>query len=185
MIRGLPAMAGSLMFVPVFIAVIAAIGYPLFRRVFGFNPATAWYAAMPSGLQDMLVFGKEAGGVMRALSLIHATRVLLLVTVAPLIMSFYWDVDLSQPPGLHLRDIAVSGLLLMAAAGVIGWKGAERAGIFGASVPGPMALTAALSLGGLISQRPPSAILQAAQFFIGMGWGSAMPQSPGESCDLM
>ena len=69
----LPDIAASLVFVPLFIGVIALVGYPLFRRVFGFDHATAWYSAMPGGLQDMLVFGEEAGGDVRALSLIHAT----------------------------------------------------------------------------------------------------------------
>ena len=63
----LPDIAASLAFVPLFIGAIALVGYPLFRRVFGFDHATAWYAAMPGGLQDMLVFGEEAGGDVRAL----------------------------------------------------------------------------------------------------------------------
>lgn len=163
--------AASLALVPVFIAVIALVGYPLFRRAFGFDHATAWYAAMPGGLQDMLVFGEEAGGDIRALSLIHATRVLVIVTVAPLIMTIYWGVDLSQPPGAPMRDISAQDIAIMVAAGFLGWKIAERAGLFGASILGPMILTAALSLGGVIDQRPPAEIIQAAQFFIGIAVG--------------
>lgn len=171
-LAGLPDMALSLAFVPAFIAAIAAIGYPLFRRVFGFDHATAWYGAMPGGLQDMLVFGEEAGGDVRALSLIHATRVLVIVTVAPLLMTHYWNVDLSQPPGAPLSSVAPHELLLMAICGVAGWKIAERIGLFGASILGPMVLTAALSLSGFIQHRPPAEMIQAAQFFIGIAVGS-------------
>ncbi|WP_104493378.1 AbrB family transcriptional regulator [Paracoccus denitrificans] len=167
----LPDVAASLLFVPGFIGVIALVGYPLFRRVFGFDHATAWYGAMPGGLQDMLVFGEEAGGDIRALSLIHATRVLVIVTVAPLIMTAWWGVDLSQPPGTPMRATGAAEIALMVAAGLIGWKGAERLGIFGASILGPMVLTAALSLSGLITQRPPAEMIQAAQFFIGIAVG--------------
>ncbi|UFS63911.1 AbrB family transcriptional regulator [Paracoccus denitrificans] len=167
----LPEVAASLLFVPGFIGVIALVGYPLFRRVFGFDHATAWYGAMPGGLQDMLVFGEEAGGDIRALSLIHATRVLVIVTVAPLIMTAWWGVDLSQPPGTPMRATGAAEIALMVAAGLIGWKGAERLGIFGASILGPMVLTAALSLSGLITQRPPAEMIQAAQFFIGIAVG--------------
>lgn len=167
----LPDVAASLLFVPGFIAVIALVGYPLFRRVFGFDHATAWYGAMPGGLQDMLVFGEEAGGDIRALSLIHATRVLVIVTVAPLIMTTWWGVDLSQPPGAPMRATGLTEIALMIAAGLIGWKVAERLGLFGASILGPMVLTAALSLSGLITHRPPAEMIQAAQFFIGIAVG--------------
>ena len=167
----LPGIAASLAFVPLFIGAIALVGYPLFRRVFGFDHATAWYAAMPGGLQDMLVFGEEAGGDIRALSLIHATRVLVIVTVAPFIMTVYWGVDLSQPPGTPIRATDLTEVAIMVAAGVIGWKLAERLSLFGASILGPMILTAALSLSGVISHRPPAEMIQAAQFFIGIAVG--------------
>ena len=171
-LAGLPDMALSLAFVPLFVAIIAAIGYPLFRRVFGFDHATAWYGAMPGGLQDMLAFGEEAGGDIRALSLIHATRILVIVTVAPLLMTHYWQIDLSQPPGAPLRSVAPHELLLMAFCGIAGWKIAARIGLFGASILGPMILTAALSLSGLIQHRPPAEMIQAAQFFIGIAVGA-------------
>lgn len=73
-VRHMPDFALSLLFVPLFIGVIGAVGYRLFRFVFGFNHPTAWYAAMPGCLPDMLIFGEEAGGDPRALSLIRATR---------------------------------------------------------------------------------------------------------------
>jgi len=167
----LPDFALSLLFVPLFIAVIGAVGYPLFRFAFGFNHPTAWYAAMPGGLQDMLVFGEEAGGDVRALSLIHATRVLVIVTAAPLIMTLYWGIDLTQAPGKPALDTDPVQIALMVFAGFAGWKIAERVGLFGASILGPMILTAILSLTGIITTRPPAEIIWAAQFFIGIAVG--------------
>lgn len=167
----LPEIGASLIFVPLFIGAIALIGYPLLRKGFGFDHPTAWYGAMPGGLQDMLVFGEEAGGDIRALSLIHATRVLVIVTVAPFIMQTYWGVDLSQPPGSPIRDAPLLDLGIMVAAGFFGWKIAERVGLFGASILGPMILTAILSLSGIVEHRPPAEVIQAAQFFIGITVG--------------
>lgn len=170
-VRHLPDFALSLLFVPVFIALIGAVGYPLFRYVFKFNHPTAWYAAMPGGLQDMLVFGEEAGGDPRALSLIHATRVLFIVTLAPMVMTFYWGTDLTQAPGRPASDIDPVQLALLLVCGLAGWKLAERVGLFGASILGPMILTAALSMAGLVTTRPPAEIIWAAQFFIGIAVG--------------
>ena len=168
----IPDFALSLLFVPVFVMAIGSLGYPLFRRVLGFDHATAFYAAMPGGLQDMLIFGEEAGGNPRALSLIHATRVLFIVTLAPVIMTHVWSLDLTRPPGLPAADVPPLQIALMVASGFLGWKIAERIGLFGASILGPLILTAILSLSGLITMRPPAEIIWAAQFFIAIAVGS-------------
>lgn len=166
----IPQMAGSVALVPVYVVLIGLVGVPFFRRL-GFDPVTAWYAAMPGGLQDMVSFGVEAGGDGRALALIHATRVLVIVTVAPLILTGLYGAGLTGAVGAPALDLPWQELALMAAAAVIGWKGAERVGLFGASILGPMILTAALSLGGLIHNRPPAEAILAAQLFIGLGIG--------------
>jgi len=61
--------------------------------------------------------------------------------------------------------------VLMVVAGFVGWKGAERVGLFGASILGPMILTAILSLAGIITHRPPAEVIWASQFFIGIAVG--------------
>lgn len=166
----IPQMAGSVALVPVYVVLIGLVGFPFFRRL-GFDPVTAWYAAMPGGLQDMVSFGQEAGGDARALALIHATRVLVIVTLAPLILTGLYGAGLTGAVGAPIRDLAAGELALMAGAAVVGWKGAERLGLFGASILGPMILTTALSLGGLIHSRPPAEAILAAQLFIGIGIG--------------
>ena len=167
----LPQMAMSVALVPVFIALIGLIGVPFFRHVWGFDGPTAYYAAMPGGLQDMVIFGAEAGGDPRALSLIHATRVLIIVTLAPAFLTLAYGAGLTNPIGAPVTELPVGEMALMAAAALIGWKGGERIGLFGASILGPMIVTAALSLAGLIHSRPPAEAILAAQFFIGCGIG--------------
>lgn len=167
----LPQMAASVALIPAYVTIIGLIGVPFFRKVYGFDAATSWYASMPGGLQDMIIFGQEAGGDARALSLIHATRVLIIVTVAPLILVQGFGVSLNNPIGEPAQALPVHELALMVAAALIGWKGGERIGLFGASILGPMIVTGALSLSGLIHFRPPAEAILAAQFFIGIGIG--------------
>jgi membrane AbrB-like protein len=167
----LPAMAASLALIPLYVLVIGLIGVPFFRRVAGYDPVTAYYAAMPGGLQDMVIFGQEAGGNVRALSLIHATRVLVVVALAPIILTGLYGVGLTEAIGEPAAEIPSSELAIMVAAALIGWKGGERIGLFGASILGPMIVTAILSLGDVIHYRPPAEAILAAQFFIGMGIG--------------
>ena len=167
----LPQIALSVALMPLFIALIGLIGVPFFRRVYKFDWVTSWYAAMPGGLQDMVIFGKEAGGDPRALSLIHATRVLIIVTVAPIILTQGFGVSLDQPIGAPASTLPLQELVLMVLAALVGWKGGERIGLFGASILGPMIVTAILSLAGLIHARPPSEAILTAQFMIGIGIG--------------
>ena len=76
-LQDLSGMWTTLVMIPVLILVIGLIGVPYFQRLWGYDWVTSYYSAMPGGLQDMLLFGEEAGGNVRAMSLIHATRVLI------------------------------------------------------------------------------------------------------------
>ena len=166
-----PQMAASVALIPLYVAVIGLVGVPFFRKVYKFDWATSWYAAMPGGLQDMVAFGQEAGGDVRALSLIHATRVLIIITVAPLILTLGFGVTLDNPVGAPAAEIPLHELVIMAAAALIGWKGGEKIGLFGASILGPMILTGALALTDVIHYRPPTEAILVAQFMIGIGIG--------------
>ena len=161
----------TLLLMPAMVFVVALIGVPYFRRLWGYDFPTAYYAAMPGGLQDMLVFGEEAGGNPRALSLIHATRILVIVVALPMLLVVIWDANLTNPPGAPLRSVDTGQLTLMVACGLIGWQVASKVGLFGASILGPLILTAALALTGVLTARVPAEAIFLAQFFIGMGVG--------------
>ncbi len=167
----LPQMAASVALIPLYILVIALIGVPYFHKVCGFDRVTSYYAAMPGGLQDMVIFGTEAGGDGRALSLIHATRVLIIVTVAPLILTLGFGATLTAPIGEPAADLPFGEMVLMVVAALVGWKGGEKIGLFGASIIGPMIMAAIFSLTDLIHHRPPAEAVLTAQFFIGLGIG--------------
>lgn len=172
LIASMADMWTTLLLVPILVALIGLVGVPYFQRLWGFDFATSYYGAMPGGLQDMLLFGEERGGDVRALSLIHATRVMVIVVALPFILKGYWGVDLSNPPGAPAASLPLSQLGLMAFAGLAGWQIAKAVGLFGASILGPMILAGALALLGFLQHRPPAEAIWAAQFFIGMTVGS-------------
>jgi len=170
----LVSMAGmwpTLLMIPVMTSCIGIVGVFYFQRLWGFDFATSYYSSMPGGLQDMLVFGEEAGGDVRALSLIHATRVMVIVVALPFLLRWVWDADLSTPPGAPAASIETFQLALMVFCGLVGWFIAKRLGMFGATILGPLLLAALLSLAGILQHRPPAEAIWAAQFFIGMGVG--------------
>lgn len=171
LISQLPLMMKSVALIPLYILLIGMIGVPFFHRVCKLDLVTSYYGAMPGGLQDMVIFGQEAGGDVRALSLIHATRVLIIVTISPILLQHFYGIGLDHPIGASVGDLPLFELFLMTAAALIGWKGGAKIGLFGASILGPMLLTSVFSLGDLIHSRPPAVAILVAQFFIGMGIG--------------
>ncbi len=171
-VSALPSIANTLWLVPIYIIAVAFLSYPMMRKVFGFDRATSYYCAMPGGLQDLVIFGEAANANMRVLSLVHATRVLLIVVFAPLILNLFWNVDLLARPGNPSSETPPIQILIMVFAGLAGWAVAVRLKILGASIIGPMILTAILSYSGIITQRPPAEMIWASQFFIGIAVGS-------------
>lgn len=171
LIAELPSMLASVALVPLYIVVIGLIGVPFFRRVCGFDPVTAFYAAMPGGAADMTIFGQEAGANVRQLSLVHVTRLMVIMVVAPIILVNIYGVGLTHPVGPPAADLPMSEMLIMAVAALVGWKGGERIGLFGAAILGSLLLSAILSLAGILHLRPPREALLGAQFLIGMGIG--------------
>lgn len=170
-VERIPSMLASVAIVPVYVAVIALIGVPYFRRICGFDTITAFYAAMPGGAADMTLFGQEAGGNVRQLSLVHVTRLLVIMVLSPLILVHLYDIGLDHPVGPPTTDLPVSQLVLMLVAAGLGWKGGEKVGLFGAAIIGPLIVAGCLSLSGILQMRPPREALWAAQFFIGLGIG--------------
>lgn len=170
----LMSMAGmwpTLLLIPVMTACIGFVGVPYFQRIWNYDFATAYYSAMPGGLQDMLVFGEEAGGNPRTLSLIHATRILVIVAILPFLLSTLWDADLTQPPGDPVSSIGGDQLLIMVICAIAGWRVAQAVGLFGASILGPLIAAAIAALSGILEHRPPAEAIWVAQYFIGMTVG--------------
>lgn len=161
----------TLLLIPIIVAAIGAIGVPYFQRFWGFDFPTAYYSTMPGGLQDMLVFGEEAGGNVRTMSLVHATRVLVIVAALPFLLKFFWDADLNNPPGVPAFTVPANQLALMLVCSFIGWQGAKWIGLFGASILGPLILAGIFAMLGVLQHRPPAEAIWAAQFFIGMTVG--------------
>ncbi|WP_299964323.1 AbrB family transcriptional regulator [uncultured Roseobacter sp.] len=167
----LPAMWPTLLMVPLMVMAVGLIGVPYFRRLCGYDLPTAYYAAMPGGLQDMVLFGQEAGANVRTLSLIHATRLLVIVATLPFLIQGIWEADLTNPPGRPIGEIPVDALVIMVLCAVFGWWGARRIGLFGAAILGPLIVTAAITVSGGLHHRPPAEVIWAAQFVIGMSIG--------------
>ena len=167
----LPGFWNTLIFIPITVILSGIIGVWYFQKLCGYDFPTAYYSSMPGGLQDMLVFGEEAGGNVRAMSLIHATRILVIIIALPILLTFIWGISLDKPPGDPIRNFEIKQLIILGMCAIAGWKIASFLGMFGASILGPLILTAIASITGILHTRPPVEAIWAAQYFIALGIG--------------
>lgn len=135
---------------------------------------TSFFAATPGGLGIMALVGEAYGGDVRAISLTHATRILIVVCSIPLYLHYVGGLDV--PPTSRLpSDVRVAGLDdlgILAVLAVVGAIAAVRLRIPNAPFMGPFALSAAAYYFGLVDGRPPLALVWGAQLVIGSALGA-------------
>lgn len=78
------SMLGSLAVLVPFMALIIMISLVFYERVAGFDRPTAFFSAVPGGLTDMTAMAEDAGANQRAVILVQATRILMIVFSLPL-----------------------------------------------------------------------------------------------------
>ena len=166
-------MAISLLFVLPYVIFLTLIGYPYFRLFRNYDPVTSFLAAMPGGFQTMIAIGEDFGADLRRLSIIHSTRILVIVFLVPLWIQFTSDADLGQavPASARLDVINLKEALILIFCGAGGYWAAKRTGISGAAIFGPMMANGALHMLGLAEARVPVVLVNAAQLVIGVHIG--------------
>lgn len=170
-ITTIPRYIPTLLIVPLYVGLISCVGYPFFRRVLKYDRPTAFYSSMPGGLQDMVVFGIEAGGNPRTLSLIHATRSLVLVTIAPIVLTQIFELELDNPLGSPITELPLIENIGLFLTGIVGMILFRKLKLFGADILGPLLLSAPLAIFGILTHRPSEEMIILSQFFIGIGVG--------------
>ncbi len=154
---------------PVYVVVVGAAIWLYLWRFSGFDRATTFFAATPGGLSEMVALSAQLGGDQRTVSLIHGTRVLLIVLTIPLLASLYQP--RVAPPALDLLAIAWEPLLALFGLGLIGYLIAARVRLPAATFVGPLLGSAIAHGTGVIVVQPPYLLMALAQLVIGTSVG--------------
>lgn len=165
----LGAWVTTLLLLPVFLACAAAWSYLIYRRIGGYDKTTAYFAAMPGGLNDILFIAAEVGGDERRIALAHAARILIVISFVALFFGLVLGVRSSGANAawtglgsLALTDYAVLGLCA-----VLGtWVG-RIARLPAAPIFGPMVLSGIAHVAGWVTLPPPTLFVIAGQIVIG------------------
>ena len=160
----------TLLLLPVFLACAAGISYAVYRRVGGYDPVTAFYSAMPGGLNEMLILGGEAGGDERRIALAHAARVLIIIVFVALFFGLVLGVSSGGRGAVQwigLFQITALDYVILGLCAVAGALLGKFLGLPAAPVFGPMILSGIAHVFGWVTVAPPTLFIVAAQITIG------------------
>ncbi len=163
-----PSLAGLLAYVA---AVTAAVA--LYFRRLGHGPVTAYFAAAPGGLNEMVLTGAALGGDDRVISLVHSLRILIIVFTVPVWFRVFGGYD-APPMGAMVGDLDDLGLrdaLWLAATALVGALLGKALRLPAPALTGPMLLSAAAHLAGWTESQPPAELVGLAQVVTGAAIG--------------
>lgn len=156
----------------VYVPMATACCYWIFRKLGGFDPTTAYFAATPGGLQEMTMVGEAMGGHAGSIVLSHTVRVFIVVMTIPFYFRLIEGMNVpSMPPGASFGSLAPDDAGLLVASGLIGWILARRLRIPAAQLVGPMLCSAIVHLLGWSTAKPPVEAVAAAQIVVGASLG--------------
>lgn len=152
------------------LATAAGLSYLIYRRIGGYDAVTAYYAAMPGGLNEMMLLGGAAGGEEKRIALAHAARVLVVILFVVLFFGLVLGVRSGGQGGRPWVALAALGpldLTVLAACAVAGVPFGRALRLPAFQVFGPMILSGAAHVAHLVSVAPPTLVVVLAQIVIG------------------
>lgn len=166
----LESWAFSLIGLLAYILVSTGVLFVLLRRFAGYDAVTAYFAAAPGGLNEMVLVGSALGGDDRTLALTHAARVMLVVLTIPLWFAFSAGYTSGGAYATSVEAGAADLLILLGCA-VFGALIGRVLRLPAANLMGPMLLSAAVHLAGVTQSSPPWFLVALAQLIVGGSLG--------------
>ncbi len=168
-----PRLALSFTALALFAVVAHGFNYTVFRRLGGYDRATAFYSATPGGLFESIAMGEEAGADLARLTLQQFLRIILVVTALPIGLSLWLGEPVGSAGGMTLAQEGVpwSRLAWVVPAGLAGYFGGRFLHLPARQLTGPMAVAAALSVSGLYHLDIPQWLVNVAQIVVGTALG--------------
>ena len=135
-----------------------------------FNQSTSIYGSIPGGLNEMVILGQEIGADPRTLVLIHATRIVVVVFLASLLILFVPNLGIKNipQPDLFFNWQQLPSVILVS---ILGWYLAVKFKIPGPTIIGPMIFSALIHIFEIVDAMPMYIIVIAVQILLGSALG--------------
>jgi len=187
-VQGLLTWVGSFAWLALYVVVATAGVWLFYRRLARYDTATAYFAAAPGGLNEMILAGGALGGDERRISMSHAARILIAIFALSFGYRWFGGYTPATPVVAGGGAMEWSDWLLLTACGIIGFGIAKALRIPAYALVGPMVLSAIVHAAGISHSRPPIWLVAAAQIVVGAMVGSrfdgAAPRMVGKAIVL-
>jgi uncharacterized protein len=167
----------SLSALPAYVVLVGGLIFLYLRRCSDFDPTSAFFAATPGGLSEMIALSDQLGGDQRRVSLVHGARLLFIVSTIPFIAQVFGYEPPERPSSLDL-EFDPKDLAWLAALGASGYVLARRLRLPAATFVGPLLGSAAAHLAGWIETDPPNLLMAFAQLVLGSAVGARFSGTP-------
>ena len=160
----------SLLFIPGFVLIMGLSTFLYLSKIMKMDRSTSIYSSIPGGLNEMVILGQEIGADPRTLVLIHATRIVVVVFLASLLLLFVPNLgveDLPEPALFYNWEQTPVVILVS----LLGWFLAVKLKIPGPTIIGPMILSAVGHIFQFVDAMPMYIVVISVQILLGSALG--------------
>lgn len=159
----------SLILVIPYVILTAFFGILYYWKILRFDKKTAYFAAMPGGVIEMVLLGEEMKANVAKITLVQSSRLLFIVLSLPLIIQYIFQIDISGNKLITapLYTLNITDMLLLMLVGFLGAILGKKLNIPAAYLIGPMILSIIVFASGLIESKPPDELLKFVQVVLG------------------
>ncbi|WP_425100640.1 AbrB family transcriptional regulator [Tropicibacter sp. S64] len=174
------SLAGDLVLTLSMLAVFVVLAHGgntlIFRRIGGYDRATAFYSGTPGGLMESILLGENSGANITVLTAQQFLRIIFVITLLPLGLSLWFGHPVGSAAGLSLgaatgTPLGWGELALIVATGLAGLGIASVIHLPAGQLTGPILLAASLTVSGLLDVHVPFWMICTAQVVIGVSLG--------------
>lgn len=163
----------SLLFVIPYVVLTAFLGIIYYWKFQNFDKKTAYLAAMPGGVIEMVLLGEELKANVAKITLVQASRLFFIVLTLPFIIQYIFQIDISGNKLITepLSSLGLKEILILIAVGVTGAIFAKKINMPAAYLIGPMIMSIIAFASGIVESKPPDELLKFVQVVIGASIG--------------
>lgn len=148
--------------------------YAIMRKLGGYKKKDAYFAALPGGIIDAAILAEEAGADLRIVTAQHFMRIVLVVASIPLLFLFIQGDAVGSLGGQTMStvDYDLADIFLIVVIAMVGLFIGQLTKLPVSHMLGPLFLSLALSVWGVIQIDIPSWLVHVSQFMVGTALGA-------------
>lgn len=177
LIQQIPHLIASLIGITLFVPIAYFVNFQIFKRIGGYDDATAFFSGAPGGLMEAIAMGEDSGANIGLLTLQQFLRIIIVIAIIPFGISLWVGAPVGSAAGLASQMplsewSVVPTLISLAIMGFVGNRVALRFRLPAGHLLGPLIAAAALNLTELVELAVPVWALVLAQVVIGASLGA-------------